>query len=290
MSGESSAGKRQYQTILVETSDGVTTVTLNRPEKRNAMSPQLHHEMSRALEELAEDVATKVLVITGAGDSFCAGMDLNEVFYAHRDDAAGRRRVLKDAEWRSHALRLFPKPTIAMVNGWCFGGAFTIVASCDIAIGADDATFGLSEVNFGKIAGGYVSKAISGILNPRDSRYYVLTGEPFDGRRAEAMHLLTRSVPRADLARTVAEVAEGLARKNPHVVRAAKEALVMVEGMDWDQAGAWLSARGLALDHEGGTAWQAGIEQFQRKTYRPGLGQADWQSSMTASAEVEGGE
>jgi trans-feruloyl-CoA hydratase/vanillin synthase len=274
-----------YDTIKVDTVDGITTVTLNRPDKRNAMSPQLHREMSHALDYLADDPDTRVLVITGAGESFCAGMDLKEIFYANRDDPANRRRVLKDAEWRSHALRLFPKPTIAMVNGWCFGGAFTIVTSCDIAIGAEDAQFGLSEVNFGKIAGGYVSKAITRIMNPRDAMYYVLTGETFDGHKAAEMRLLTRSVPAAELNETVQGIAENLCSKNPHVVRAAKEGLAMVDGMDWEQAGAWLTARGLSLDHESGTAWKTGIEQFAAKTYKPGLGQAEWETAHEAVLE-----
>ena len=147
--------------ILVNTVDGVTTITLNRPDKRNAMSPELHREMVEALEFLRDDPATQVLVITGAGEAFSAGQDLKKYFYETKDDAAARVRARRDShEWRQRLLQNFPKPTIAAVNGYCFGGAFTIVASCDIAVTADEATFGLSEINFGHIAGGMVTKIV----------------------------------------------------------------------------------------------------------------------------------
>ena len=269
-----------YETLLVETVDGVTRVTLNRPEKRNAMSPKLHEEMSDALERLAYDDDTRVLVITGAGESFCAGMDLKEVFYDNLDNPSAKARITKAAQWRSHALRLFPKPTIAEVNGWCFGGAFTIVASCDIVVAAHEATFGLSEVNFGKIAGGLVSKAISECLNPRDALYYVLTGDTFDGKEAEKIKFATRSVPLADLRTTVDEIAGKLKAKNPTVVSAAKEAYKHVSTMSYEQAYAWLNAMSVALDHRSGTAWKTGVEKFKEGEFKPGLDSID--SSATA--------
>src|SRR5580658_4716532 len=124
-----------YKTLKLEKREGVTVVTLNRPEKKNAMSPQLHADMAEVLEQLRYDAETKVVVITGAGDSFCAGMDLKEVFHALKNEPAKYDRVIRLAtEWRGRTLRYFPKPTIAMVNGFCFGGAFSIVESCDLAI------------------------------------------------------------------------------------------------------------------------------------------------------------
>lgn len=275
-----------YETLLVETNDGVTRVTLNRPEKRNAMSPQLHMEMSDVLDKLAFDDATRVLVVTGAGDSFCAGMDLQKVFYDLHGNPEMSARVRKAAQWRSHQLRLFPKPTIAEVNGWCFGGAFTIVASCDIAIGAHEAVFGLSEVNFGKIAGGWVSKSISECLNPRDALYYLLTGDTFDGHEADKIRFLTRAVPRSELRAAVDAVAAKLKAKNPTVVSAAKEAYKHVESMSYEQAGAWLNAMSLALDHRSGTAWKTGVEKFKGGEFKPGLGSIDTSVGEAAEESV----
>lgn len=272
----SKTGSGKYETILVDQREGgVTWITLNRPEKRNAMNPTLHREMTAALGELAFDDKTRVLVLTGAGDSFCAGMDLKEVFYDLDDDLGARARSMKAAEWRSHALRLFPKPTIAAVNGWCFGGAFTIVASCDIVVAANEATFGLSEVNFGKIAGGYVSKAISEVLNPRDAMFYLLTGDTFNGEEAAAMKFATRSVERANLEEYVTALAEKLAAKNPTVVSFSKEAFRHVKPMSYEQAGAWLGAMSLALDHRSGVAWKTGVEEFKAGQFKPGLGHND---------------
>jgi len=275
-----------YETVLVEkSSEGIATVKLNRPDKKNAMSPQLHLDMSACLDELAYDPEVKVLVVTGAGDSFCAGMDLKEFFVALDDKPAERERITKAAEWRSHRLRLFPKPTIAAVNGWCFGGAFSIVASCDIVVAAEEATFGLSEINFGKIAGGYVSKALSEVMHPRDALFYLLTGDTFDGRRAAEIKFATMAVPLAELPAKVDELAKKLAGKNPLVARASKEAFRHVVGMDWEQAGAWLAAKGQSLDFQSGSTWKTGVEQFSSKTFRPGLGEYDWQKASDESAQ-----
>src|SRR5882724_9434966 len=128
-------GRRRvtYDTLLVEKKDGVAVVTLNRPAKRNAMSPQLHRDMTAALDALRDDAEAHVVVITGAGDVFCAGMDLKEFFVALKDKPAEYEAVWKLAvEWRGRTLRYYPKPIIAMVNGFCFGGAFSIVEGCDL--------------------------------------------------------------------------------------------------------------------------------------------------------------
>jgi len=129
---------RSYQTVKVEREEGITWAILNRPEKRNAMNPTMHYEMVDILSELEEDPETKVLVLTGAGESWCAGQDLQEFFRALDDKPVERRRAgWASQEWRWRRLFYFPKPTIAMVNGYCFGGAFTPLIACDFAIAAD---------------------------------------------------------------------------------------------------------------------------------------------------------
>ena len=150
--------------VLVEFEDQIAWVTLNRPEKRNCMSPALNDEMVEVLDALELDDRCGVLVLTGAGDSFSAGMDLREFFRATDGMPFNKQmRVRRSAaNWQWRQLMNFPKPTIAMVNGWCFGGAFTPLVSCDIAIAADEATFGLSEINWGIIPGGVVTRAVVG--------------------------------------------------------------------------------------------------------------------------------
>jgi trans-feruloyl-CoA hydratase/vanillin synthase len=240
------------------------------------MNPTLNAEMIEVLETVDADDDAAVLVLTGAGDSFSAGMDLKEYF--REVDAAPdhvQRKVRRDSMlWQWRMLRVYPKPTIAMVNGWCFGGAFTPLVSCDLAICADDATFGLSEVNWGIPPGGNVSRALAETVGTRDALLYIMTGRTFDGPRAAEMGLVNLSVPRERLRDEVRELALELAGKNPAVLRAAKLGFKYALGMSWEQAEDYFYAKldqSQFIDREGGRA--QGLQQFlDDKSFRPGLG------------------
>ena len=264
-----------YQTIKVDTVDGITTITFDRPEKRNAMNPQLHQDMYDALTALEGDPATRVLVITGSGSSFCAGQDLKEYFKEVGDDQAKRslnKRISDD--WRNRLLRLFPKPTIAKINGHCFGGAFTIVASCDFAIAAEDAQFGLSEVNWGAIPGGMVSKVIGAQMSYRDALYYAMTGDRFDGAKAAEMRWINQAVPADQLDEEVQALAAKLASMDADALWSTKEAFKLVQDMSWDQAFHWLLAKSneLKFRHAISGNTDEGLDKFLRKEFKPGLG------------------
>ena len=263
-----------YETVLVEREDGVTTIVLNRPEKKNAMPPKLHLEMRELLEKLAYDPETRVLVITGAGDAFCAGMDLKQFFMDLRDDPAEFARIRDiSTEWRGRTLRYFPKPTIAMINGYCFGGAFAIVEGCDIAVAAEEATFGLSEINFKHFPGGAVSKAIANILRPREALFYAMTGRPFDGKRAAEIGFVTMAVPRARLREETMALAHELAAKDPIALKTTKDAYRHCLRMDWDAAMDYTTAKSNESSYFQRDAWKdEGIGDFLAKRYRPGLG------------------
>ncbi len=234
-----------WQTVRVEVVDGIAWVELNRPEKRNAMNPTLNAEMVDVLLALDADDDCRVLVLTGAGDAFSAGMDLKE--YVREVDAQPehvQRRVRRDANlWQWRLLRTYAKPTIAMVNGWCFGGAFTPLCACDLAIAADEAVFGLSEVNWGIPPGSLVSRGLAETIGIRDALLHVMTGRTFDGRRAAEMRLVNWSVPRERLRAEVETLARELADKNPVVVRAAKLGFKHAQAMDWDTAEDYLYAK-----------------------------------------------
>ena len=182
------------ETVLVTFEDGIAWVTLNRPAKRNAMSPTVNREMKQLLDDLELDERAGVIVLTGEGEAFSAGMDLKEYFRETEGESAlFQARVRRAAtDWMWRRLMHYPKPTIAMVNGWCFGGAFTPLVACDLAIAADEATFGLSEINWGIIPAGNVTRAVAQVMNHRDSLYYIMTGEPFDGLKAAEMGLVNR--------------------------------------------------------------------------------------------------
>ncbi len=266
----------KLKVVKVEKRDGVTTVALNRPEKRNAMSPQLHYEMVDVLKELGEDEETRVLVLTGAGDSWCAGQDIKLFFRDLDDKPKERHRArLANHEWRWTLLSAFPKPTIAMVNGYCFGGAFVQLFACDFAIAADEAQFGLSEVNWGILPGGLVGKVIVDGLSYRDAVWYAMTGEPFDGKKAAEIKLVNKSVPRDQLEDATMELARSLCKKNPQTLRTIKESLRLVRGMSVDQAADYLLAKEREMrfmDTESGRA--EAMKQFlDDKSYRPGMGE-----------------
>ncbi len=263
-----------YETILVDRQDDVVTVTLNRPRKKNAMNPTLHNEMVELLTELRFDKDLRVLVITGAGDSFSAGEDLKEFFYDQTDRAQFEKLLEKSLEWRVRILRSFPVPTIAAINGFCFGGAFSIVSGCDIAIASDEALCGLSEVNFGHFPGGPVSKQISQFLHVRDAIYYILTGDTFNGKRAAEIGFVTYSVPRENLKEAVNELVKKLCQKDRLALRACKDCYrdsLLIP--DYEAALAYSTAKSDQLSFLQGGAWkEQGIKQFIEGRYRPGFG------------------
>ena len=267
-----------YETISIERDDGITWLVMNRPEKRNAMNPQMHFEMDRALPELEADPETRVVILTGAGEAFCAGQDLREYFRGLDGKPAERRRAGEASErWRNRRLSGFNKPTIAMVNGYCIGGGFTQMLCCDFAIAADEATFGLSEVNWGILPGGLVSKKLTDTVLFRHAMYYACTGRTLDGIRAADIGLVTYSVPLAELREATVALARELMEKNPEVLRATKQAIRAVRTMNDDQAFDYLAAKGAEIkqrDRE--NAYQHGIKQFlDDKTYKPTFGAYD---------------
>jgi trans-feruloyl-CoA hydratase/vanillin synthase len=279
---------KAYETIKIERDKGITFVILNRPEKRNAMSPQLHMEMADALDDLAVDAATDVLILTGAGKAFCAGQDIKLYFRGTEADAAARHKARNASnEWRWQKLSRFPKPTIAMVNGYCFGGGFTQVCACDFAFAANDATFGLSEVNWGIIPGGIVAWNVTQLMGFRNAMYYAVTGEPFDGKRAVELGMVNKSYPGARLKAETVKFARMLQQKSPAAVRYTKEAMRAVRWMNEPEAQNYLGAKFDALKfNDKENSQEHGMKQFlDDKTYRPGLGQFDRKRALKDNAK-----
>ena len=321
-----------YQNVKVEIRNGIAWTMLNRPEKRNAMSPALHDEMDDALARLEHDDEVKVVVISGTGGNFSAGQDLKTFFRELENKPYERAKAAEAANrWRWARLYQYNKPTIAMVHGYCVGGAFMQLLACDFAIAADNATFSLSEVNWGILPGALVSKAVVdtvlprhalyyaclgepfdgkeaariGMVNfavcaedatfslsevnwgilpgalvskavvdtvlPRHALYYACLGEPFDGKEAARIGMVNYAVPAKQLQKATIDLAERLMKKSPAVLRATKQAIRHVRTMDVAQSYEYLAVKGQAIkvgDKE--DSYSTGMNQFLNdKSYKP---------------------
>ena len=279
MAGEAGASNTSVpggDNVKVEFEEGIAWVKLNRPQKRNAMSVALAAEMNQVLDALELDDRCGVLVLTGEGEAFSAGTDLRDFFRAtdKKSDLERHRAYRETRNWQWRKLMFYGKPTIAMINGWCFGGAFTPMICCDLAITAEEAVFGLSEINWGIIPGGVVPKALQTLVNDRKALYYIMTGEQFDGRVAAELGLINQAVPLASLAERTRALAKTLLGKNPAVLRAAKLSYKYIREMTWEEAAEYLTAKNdqtTFVDPERGR--ERGIGEFlDTKSYKPGLG------------------
>jgi len=206
--------------IRVDTARGVTTVTLDSPHNRNALSSGLIGELVDALSAAAGDDACRVIVLSHTGPVFCSGADLKETAaaFASGEVPAGRLgEVLV-------AIVDNPKPVVARVGGPARAGGLGLIAAADIAVCAADATFSFSEVRLGVIPA-VISSVVLPRLAPRAAAELFLTGSPFHGRRAAAVGLVTAAVPAEDLDETVSGYVDALVRGAPQALAATKQLL-----------------------------------------------------------------
>jgi trans-feruloyl-CoA hydratase/vanillin synthase len=267
----------ELATVAFTVENGVAWVRFNRPDKRNCMSPRLNRQMMRVLDELEfrEDVG--VLVLSGEGTAWSAGMDLKEYF---RDTEANGLKGSRGAQRESYGwwrrLRWYQKPTIAMVNGWCFGGGYGPLFACDLAFAAEDAQFGLSEINWGILPGGGAAKVATELTTFRNAMYHAMMGENIDGKKAVEWGFVNEALPLDQLEDRVAEVANVLLKKNPVALKATKDAVRRVREMTYDNAEDYLIRAQEAANSYDNDGRKEGIKQFiDDKTYKPGLGAYD---------------
>jgi trans-feruloyl-CoA hydratase/vanillin synthase len=267
--------KKKYSCVKVDQQkDGITWVIFNRPEKRNAMSPTFHAEMMEILTLLETDNDTKLVIITGEGVAYSAGQDLKEYFRETDGKPEVKALASANSRWRSEKLWMYNKPTISMVNGYCIGGAFTHCICADFSIAADDAIFSLSEVNWGILPGGMVSKMVTDLFRQRDAMFYACTGRTFNGKKAAEIGMVNYSVPKKNLRKETLKLAKELLEKNPNVLRATKHVIRGTQGMSWRSAADYLNAKGAEIKMRdaarGHDAYAEGIKQFiDEKAYRP---------------------
>ena len=267
----------EEDTVAFEVIDGIAWVKFNRPEKRNCMSPKLNRQMLRVLDalEFRDDVG--VVVLTGEGDAWSAGMDLKEYFRENEEKGLGAiRKAQREAYSWWERLRWFEKPTIAMVNGWCFGGGYGPLFACDLAFAAEDAQFGLSEINWGILPGGGASKVAAELLSFRNAMYHAMMGENLTGIAAAQQGLVNEAVPAAELKARVTEVAGVLLAKNATALRATKWAVRRVREMSYDNAEDYLIRAQEAANFFDGDGRKEATRQFiDEKRFKPGLGAYD---------------
>jgi feruloyl-CoA hydratase/lyase len=242
------------------------------------MSPKLNRQMMRVLDELEfrEDVG--VLVLLGEGDAFSAGMDLQEYFRENEAKGIGAiRQSQREAYGWWDRLRWYEKPTIGMVHGWAFGGAYGPLHALDIVVAADEATFGLSEINWGILPGGGASKVAQELMPFRKAIYHAMMGENLTGKQAAEQGLVTESVPLGELKARVTAIAEKLLKKDQNALRATKWAMRRMSEMTFDNAMDYLIRAQEGLNSMGGSAARKeATKQFlDDKTFKPGLGAFD---------------
>ena len=211
-----------YELLQIERDGAVAVVTIDRPEKRNALSAQVRAELRAALDELRDDDSVRVLVITGAGDkAFCAGADIGE--FAERTPLEQRaamtgRRVFDQ-------VAAYPKPVLAMINGLALGGGCELALACDVRLAADTAKLGQPEINLGIIPGGGGTQRLPRVVGTGQAMRLILSGEIIGAAEALRIGLVDVVHPATELRERTLEFARGMAAKSPVALRMAKSAV-----------------------------------------------------------------
>jgi methylglutaconyl-CoA hydratase len=248
-------GKLKYSTILVAGDGPIRTITLNRPERRNAITPEMQLELIAALEETGAG-DWRVLVLNGAGEAFCSGLDLAVLEKMSGQSPSDQR---SDAERIAKLFRMLyelPIPTIAAVRGAAIAGGAGLATICDFTLATPEAKFGFTEARIGFVPA-LVSAFLVLQIGDKRSRDLLLTGRYFDAAEAHGLGLVNEVVPAAQLAGRVQALAEQLAANSPQSLRATK-ALLAAQNKEWLDA---------AIAH----ALEANAKARQTEDFREGI-------------------
>lgn len=213
--------RRQFRYLLYENSDFISTITLNDPQKLNALNLTLQRELCEVLRILRDDEDTRVIIITGAGDkAFCVGADIH-IF--ENMTAIKGYRLMRDLGYEIHRLmEIMEKTLIAAVNGYCLAGGLELALSCDFIFAAEEAQFGAPEITIGIIPGWGGSVRLARAIGARRAKEWIMTGRPFSAIKAEQQGLVNRVVSRAALMDEARKFAADLASKPINALKMAK--------------------------------------------------------------------
>jgi enoyl-CoA hydratase len=221
-----------YETIKLENRAGVVILTINRPDKLNALNSKVHAEGVAALDELKTDDSARVIVITGAGEkSFIAGADISE--FAGQTPTSQRNLFHQRSLFNS--LDTFPKPVIAMINGFCLGGGCELALACDIRIANEKARFGQPEINLGIIPGGGGTQRLTRLIGEGKSMEMILTGDMIDAPTALQLGLVNHVFTSEELETKTIALASKIAEKSPIALQLAKEAVKLASRSNLDE-------------------------------------------------------
>jgi methylglutaconyl-CoA hydratase len=241
---------------------GVARITLNRPDKRNAITSEMMSALRDAFRRAEEDTAVRVLLIRGAGKDFCAGLDLSEVLKSAEDAQASLTSARRLGELYI-AMRRHPKPIIAAVRGRALGGGAGIATASDLIIAAESAQFGYPEVKLGFIPA-IVATMLRRAVNERQAMELALTGDPLSASRAHAIGLINRVYPEATFDTEVERYVAALAEQSATAMSLSKRLLYETDGMTFEasiQAGVQANVQVRTTDD-----FKRGVERFLKRT------------------------
>jgi len=223
---------KNYETILVERSENVAVLTINRPDKLNALSSEVHREGVEIFDELKNDTAVRVVVIKGAGEkAFVAGADIAEF----ADATPVKQRDVMNSRSLFTVLDAFPKPIIAMINGFCLGGGNELAMACDIRLASDKSRFGQPEINLGIIPGGGGTQRLTRLIGESKAMELILTGDMINAQTAFDYGLVNYVYPAEELETKTMELANKIAEKSPVALQMCKEAVKFASRSNLDE-------------------------------------------------------
>lgn len=200
-----------FETLLLGAEDGIATLTLNRPEKKNAMSQTMFEELGLAADCVRDEPDVKVLVVTGAGGVFSAGIDLGSLDLLKSADVNAFRVMVRKIQRNFRAFELIEKPVIAMVDGYCLGAGTELALACDMILASNRAVFGLLEVNLGLVTDLGATQRLSRFVGIHRAKELIMTGKKINAAEADRIGLLNAVYPEDRLAEEVMSLARHLA-------------------------------------------------------------------------------